>query len=112
MPTSKPLEYSPKQISVSLVGRALSHPCRVKMVELLIKNPKLTNRELTEILHLSKTSVHVHLKKLWDAGLIDVSYSPHSLCVEITEEQIEMYRKLEALFDFQPKKTYHLSLLE
>jgi DNA-binding transcriptional ArsR family regulator len=112
MPTSKPLDYTPKQISISLIGRALAHPCRVKMIELLIKHPKLTNRELTEILHLSKTAVHVHLKKIWDAGLIDVSYSPHSLCIEINKEQIQMYRKLESLFNFKTKKTYHLSHLE
>ncbi len=112
MPTLKPLDYTPKQISISLTGRAIAHPCRVKMIELLIKYPKLTNRELSERLHLSKSTIHDHLTKLWDAGLINVSYSPHSLCVEITREQIEMYKKLEALFDFKPKKAYHLSLLE
>jgi DNA-binding transcriptional ArsR family regulator len=112
MPTLKPLVYSPKHISISLTGRAISHPCRVKMIELLIEHPKLTNKELTEILQLSKSTVHNHLTKLWDAGLINVSYFPHSLCVEITKEQILMYRKLEALFDFKPKKAYHLSLLD
>ncbi|WP_341904366.1 winged helix-turn-helix domain-containing protein [Fluviicola taffensis] len=112
MPTSKPLDYTPKQISISLTGRALSHPCRVKMIELLIKYPKLTNKDLTEMLHLSKSSVHIHLKKLWDAGLIDVSYSPHSLCIEITQEQILNYKKMETLFNFKTKKTYHLSHLE
>ncbi len=112
MPTLKPLDYSPKQISISLTGRALAHPCRVKMIELLIKHPNLTNRELTERLRLSKSTVHDHLTKLWDAGLINVSYYPHSLCVEITEEQILMFRTLEALFNFQPKKAYHLSLLD
>lgn len=112
MSTIKPIDYSPKQISISLTGRALSHPCRVKMIELLIKHPKLTNKELAEKFRLSKSTIHMHLKKLWDAGLIDVSYSPHCLCVEITEEQILNYKKIEALFDFKTRKTYHLSLLE
>lgn len=112
MPTIKPLVYTTKQISISLIGRALAHPCRVKMIQLLIKHPCLTNRELTQRLQLSKSTIHDHLTKLWDAGLINVSYSPHSLCVEITSEQIEMYKKLEALFDFEPKKAYHLSLLD
>jgi DNA-binding MarR family transcriptional regulator len=112
MPTLKPFDYTPKQISISLAGRAIAHPCRVKMIELLIKYPQLTNKDLTEILHLSKSTVHNHLIKLWDAGLIDVSYSPHSLCIEITKEQIQNYKKLEALFNFEPRKTYHLSLLE
>lgn len=112
MPTSKPLDYTPKQLSISLTGRALSHPCRVKMIELLIKYPQLTNKDLTEILHLSKSTVHIHLKKLWDAGLIDVNYSPHLLCIEITQEQIINYKKMEALFNFKTRKTYHLSHLE
>nr|WP_294860359.1 winged helix-turn-helix domain-containing protein [uncultured Fluviicola sp.] len=112
MPTLKPLDYSPKQISISLTGRAIGHPCRVKMIELLIKHPKLTNKDLTERLRLSKSTIHNHLTKLWDAGLINVSYSPHSLCVEITKEQIKIYKALETLFDFNPRKAYHLSLLE
>ncbi|AEA45854.1 winged helix-turn-helix domain-containing protein [Fluviicola taffensis] len=112
MPTIKPLDYTPKQISISLLGRAIAHPCRVKMIELLIKYPKLTNKDLAEILHLSKSAIHTHLIKLWDAGLINVSYSPHSLCVEITQEQILNYRKLEAIFNFEQRKTYHLSLLQ
>ncbi len=112
MPASKPQDYSPKHISISLTGRALAHPCRVKMIELLIKYPNLTNSELTQILHLSKSAVHVHLKKLWDAGLINVSYFPHSLGIEITDEQIRNYRKLEKLFKFETRKTYHLSHLE
>ncbi|WP_367242230.1 winged helix-turn-helix transcriptional regulator [uncultured Fluviicola sp.] len=112
MPTSRPQDYSPKQISISLTGRALAHPCRIKMIELLIKYPNLTNRELTEILHLSKSTVHLHLKKLWDAGLININYFPHSLGIEITPEQIRNYKKLETLFNFETRKTYHLSHLE
>jgi predicted transcriptional regulator len=112
MPTSKPQDYSPKQISISLTGRALAHPCRIKMIELLIKYPNLTNRELAEILHLSKSTVHLHLKKLWDAGLININYFPHSLGIEITPEQIKTYKKLETLFNFETRKTYHLSHLE
>ncbi len=112
MPTSKPHDYSPKQISISLTGRALAHPCRIKMIELLIKYPNLTNRELAEILHLSKSTVHLHLKKLWDAGLININYFPHSLGIEITPEQIKNYKKLETLFNFGTRKTYHLSHLE
>lgn len=112
MPASKPLDYSAKEISISLTGRALAHPCRVKMIELLIKYPNLTNSELTRLLHLSTSTVHVHLKKLWDAGLINITYFPHSLGIEITDEQIRNYRKLEKLFEFETRKTYHLSHLE
>lgn len=112
MPTLKPLDFSPKQISISLTGRALAHPSRVKMIELLIKYPNLTNKELSDILHLSKSTTHLHLKKLWDAGLINVHYSPHSLCIEITPEQIRNYKKLATLFNFKTRKTYHLSHLE
>jgi DNA-binding MarR family transcriptional regulator len=112
MPTIKPSDYSTKQIAISLTARALAHPCRVKMVELLIQYPGLTNKELSELLHLSKSSVHIHLKKLWDAGLINVTYFPHALSLEITEKQIRNYRKLETLFNFKSRKTYHLSHLE
>ncbi|MNJ91767.1 Bacterial regulatory protein, arsR family [compost metagenome] len=112
MPAFKPQDFSTKQLSISLTGRALAHPCRVRMIELLIKYPHLTNRDLTEMLRLSKSTVHLHLKKLWDAGLINVSYSPHSLSIQITDEQIRNYKKLERLFNFKTRKTYHLSHLE
>jgi predicted transcriptional regulator len=111
MPAIKPLEYTPKQVSLALLGRAISHPCRVKIVELLIKAPQLSNKELSDHLSLSKAAIHDHIMKLWDADLISLTYFPHSTCIEISKEQIKKYRKLESLFKFTRKKAYHLGLV-
>lgn len=111
MPTSKPLEYTPKQISISLTGRAVSHACRVKIMDLLIQYKSLTNKDLTELLQMSKSTVHDHIVKLWDADLITLDYSPHELSIGITKEQISRYKKLNGLFDFRAKKKFHIGHL-
>lgn len=112
MPTSKPLDYTPEQISISLTGRAIGHACRVKIMDLIVEHKKLTNKDLTELLKMSKSTVHDHLVKLWDADLITLGYHPHELCIGITKEQILKYKKLNTLFNFKPRKKFHLSHLD
>ena len=111
MPISKPLDYTPTQISISLTGRAISHAGRVKIMDLLVIHKKLTNKDLSELLQFSKSTVHDHIVKLWDADLITLDYNPHELCIRITEEQINRYKKLNKLFAFQAPKKYHIGHL-
>lgn len=112
MPTSKPLDYTPTQISISLTGRAVSHAGRVKIMDLLLVHKKLTNKDLSELLHLSKSTVHDHIIKLWDADLITLDYNPHELCIRVTKEQIIKYKKLNELFTFKAPKKYHIDHLD
>lgn len=112
MPTIKPHDYTPKQISMSLAGRAIAHPCRIKIIDLLIENPKLSNKDLSEILSLSKATIHNHIVKLWEAGFISVTYKTHLLQIEISKDQQRSYKEFERLFQLKKQKHFHLGLLD
>ena len=50
--------------------RALADPARVRLVNLLLRNPSVCVCDLQEPLGLSQPTVSHHLKKLTDAGLL------------------------------------------
>ncbi len=108
----KHFDYSPQVISVSLVGRGLSHPCRVKMIELLIEKKKLNNLDFVEYFGMTKSTIHEHLIKLWQADIINIKSRQEGTMVSMTKSQIEKYRLLISLFSFETKDAYHLGVLD
>ena len=58
---------------IAAVGRALSDPIRVQLVDVLRKHAgKVCVCELTPLFDVSQPTVSHHLKVLRDAGLVDV----------------------------------------
>ena len=76
MGSSKTYQFTQEEISLSLVGRALAHPARITILKYLKENGICRNVDLMPVLQLGKTTVHEHLLKLKDAGLIDVEFTP------------------------------------
>ncbi len=56
--------------SLAVFSRALSHPARVKIVELLSNNGEMTCGQITEELPLSQATVSQHLKLLRECSMI------------------------------------------
>ena len=52
------------------VAKILSNPVRVRIIVVLIDVGKLTQRELGKKLSLANASIHFHLKKLTELGLV------------------------------------------
>lgn len=66
------------------VLRALSHPARLRIVELL-SNGELCVKRLEEILGISQPSVSQHLSRLRYAGLIESERRGHLVCYHLAE---------------------------
>ncbi|MDF3025939.1 MAG: regulatory protein ArsR [Fluviicola sp.] len=108
----KYFNYSPQVISISLLGRAIAHPCRVQMIELLIENKKLNNQGFSMYFGMTRSTIHDHLVKLWQADIITIQSGQEGTIASITESQIEKYNQLVSLFSFDVKDAFHLSVLK
>ncbi|MFN3402896.1 MAG: ArsR/SmtB family transcription factor [Cytophagaceae bacterium] len=70
MAVSKKDEFQAHQVKLSVLAKALSHPARVAIVELLAtRGPSLCGTIVNE-LPLSQSTISQHLKELRSAGLI------------------------------------------
>lgn len=107
----KHFDYSPQVISISIVGRALAHPCRVKMAELLIEKKKLNNLDFVNYFGMTRSTIHDHLVKLWQADIIVINSEQEGTIVSMTKSQIEKYNLLTSLFSFETKDAFHLGVL-
>jgi DNA-binding transcriptional ArsR family regulator len=74
MGASKTAHYSKNEIEEALVGRALGHPARIRIIHILDKMQTANSMELTGLLELNLTSVHNHLNKLIDANIVSVEF--------------------------------------
>jgi DNA-binding transcriptional ArsR family regulator len=74
MGASKTAHYSKNEIEEALVGRALGHPARIRIIHILDEMQTANTLELTGLLELNITSVHNHLKKLIDANIVSVEF--------------------------------------
>ena len=64
-------EYSKLQKDVAKYAKAFSHPARVAILELLVKQCDCICNDLVESLPLAQSTVSQHIKILKEAGLID-----------------------------------------
>ncbi len=61
---------TPQQKKMARYAKALSHPVRVHVLELLSRQNCCYSGDLTEDLGIAKSTLSQHLKELRDAGLI------------------------------------------
>ena len=64
--------------------RALAHPVRLRIVELLTEG-ELCVKRLEELLEVSQSSVSQHLTRLRYAGLIDSERKGHLVCYRLVD---------------------------
>lgn len=94
MPVTKANLFSDSENDIAIIGRALSHPARIRIFQLIKENGFVRNCDLTKQLNLSGTSVSNHVRKLHEANLIQIDYAPNYL-------QISLQRKsLNQIADF------------
>lgn len=85
MPVSKTEQFTTNEIKLAIIGRALSHPARIRICELINENGYVKNSELIKELKLSQTSVSNHIKKLHEADLINIDYQPNFFNVHLKQ---------------------------
>ncbi len=85
---------SEEQKKLARYAKAMGHPVRVYVLELLSKNSCCYSGDLTEILPIAKSTLSQHLKELKDAGLIQGEIEAPKIKYCLNRENWEEAQKL------------------
>jgi DNA-binding transcriptional ArsR family regulator len=80
MGTTKTANYSPIDLRVAAYAKALAHPARVAILNLLIRKGVCMCGDIVDELPLAQSTVSQHLRELKDAGLIQGNIDGPSVC--------------------------------
>lgn len=100
MGATKTKDYSIQELSISKYAKALSHPARIAILNLLLKKQACVCGDIVDELPLSQSTVSQHLKALKEAGLIKGDIDGASICYCIDEKEWNKAKaQLNQLFD-------------
>ncbi|PBQ34926.1 transcriptional regulator [Sphingobacteriaceae bacterium] len=106
MGSTKTEEFTIKDNKIAKYAKALAHPARVAIVQLLIKKQACICGDIVDELPLSQSTVSQHLKELKEAGLIKGDIDGVKICYCIDEKEWEIAKAyLNALFVSYTNKT-------
>ena len=80
MGLTKSYEFSVKENRVAKIAKALAHPARIAILNLLAKRQTCICGDIVEELPLSQSTVSQHLKELKEAGLITGEIEGAKVC--------------------------------
>ncbi len=87
-----------EQIRLARMAKALSHPVRVYILDLLSRQTCCYSGDLAEILPIARSTLSQHLKELKRAGLIQGTTRPPRIMYCLNTESWEEAKKLFADF--------------
>ncbi|MGQ8336794.1 ArsR/SmtB family transcription factor [Sunxiuqinia sp. A32] len=94
----QPTVFTENQIQTARFAKAMGHPVRLYVLELLNNQSCCYSGDLTDILPIAKSTLSQHLKELKDAGLIqgEIEGPKIKYCINRTnwEKAEELFRKL------------------
>ena len=90
MGLTKSEEFSVRDNKIAQYAKALAHPARVAIINLLLKKQACICGELVDELPLSQSTVSQHLKELKNAGLIKGEIEGVKTCYCIDEKEWEL----------------------
>ena len=88
--------YTESQIEIARWAKALSHPARVYIVQLLSKQSCCYSGDLAEELPIARSTLSQHLKELKGAGLIQGEINPPKIKYCLNKPNWEKAKKLFA----------------
>lgn len=86
MGVSKTTEFSIADNTIANFAKALAHPARVAILQLLVNRQSCICGDIVDELPLSQSTVSQHLKALKEAGIIKGNIEGTSVCYCIDEE--------------------------
>ena len=89
MGITKSEEFTVKDNKISKYAKALSHPARVAILNILIKKQACVCGDIVDELPLSQSTVSQHLKELKESGLIKGDIEGVKVCYCIDEKEWE-----------------------
>lgn len=100
-------KYSLKEENIALFAKALGHPARIAIIQLLLKKQTCICGDIVNELPISQSTVSQHLKELKQAGIIKGEIAGVKTCYCIDEKQ---WNKVAKMFielfanKYEPKK--------
>jgi DNA-binding transcriptional ArsR family regulator len=105
MGLTKTEEFTVKDNKIAKYAKALAHPARIAILQLLIKKQACICGDIVDELPLSQSTVSQHLKELKEAGLIKGDIEGVKVCYCIDEKEWENAQNyLNALFSSYTNK--------
>jgi len=93
-------EFSLKEQSLAAIAKALSHPARIAILNVLAKKNQCICNEIVEVLPLAQSTVSQHLKELRNAGLINGEVDGSRSCYCINWKAFEKFNnEFNSLFE-------------
>jgi DNA-binding transcriptional ArsR family regulator len=86
MGTSKTEVYDQNTLRLSKIAKALAHPARIAILEVLIRRQACICGDIVDELPLSQSTVSQHLKELKEAGIIKGDIEGVRVCYCIDPE--------------------------
>lgn len=84
--------YTGLQLDVARMTKALGHPARIAIIELLARRGGRQCGELVDELPIAQATVSQHLRALRDAGLIDGEIDGPRSCYHLSAEAFSRMR--------------------
>jgi len=102
---AKKIEYTETQKKIALYAKALSHPARVYILEVLANQSCCYSGDMAEEIPIARSTLSQHLKELKYAGLIQGDIEPPKIKYCIKPENWKIAKKLFDNFFSEIKKT-------
>jgi len=83
-----------EQIKLARFAKALGHPVRVAVMQMLAKQTCCYHGDMSEILPVAKSTLSQHLKELKSAGLIQGTFTPPMIRYCINEPNWTLAKSL------------------
>jgi DNA-binding transcriptional ArsR family regulator len=87
MGATKSYEFGAIENRIARYAKALAHPARIAIINLLVTRQTCVCGDLVDELPLSQSTVSQHLKELKDAGLIKGEIEGAKVCYCIDEKE-------------------------
>ena len=82
-----------EQEKIARIAKALGHPIRIYVLELLSKQSCCYSGDISDILPIAKSTLSQHLKELKDAGLIQGETEPPKIKYCLNHQNWELARE-------------------
>ena len=100
MGITKAEEFTIKDNKIAKYAKALAHPARIAILQVLLKEQNCMCGDIVDELPLSQSTVSQHLKELKESGLIKGDIDGAKVCYCIDEKEWANAKSyLNALFD-------------
>lgn len=96
-------KYTDEQVKLARYAKALSHPVRVQIMEILARQSCCYSGDMVDELPIARSTLSQHLTELRNAGLIQGEFNPPKIKYCINQEAWKEAAKL--LTTFLAKKT-------